>query len=272
MNIPPIVERVYWHIGYTKAASTYLQQWFAQSSAVYFDPMRPGWNHFVKQSDASFNLNTAKLWVAEHIRSARDKPVLFSHERLSGNPHSGHYDQMEIARRIKQVTPNAHIIVVTRERTDLLKSIYRQYIRAGGGRTASQYFNQQWDGRTPRFNFAPYDYANVMAQYYRIFGQDNVTLAKFEDLKANETAFQANLINQTGLSLTPQVIGQVNSSLTDAELKTRWIDNVMGDVGLVSLCDPLQLMHGAPDKLKRELREWLAAKWQNDYVQIINSL
>jgi len=266
------MSEIFWHIGYTKAASTYLQTWFGSCEEIHFENFRPTWRKLVTVSDIAFKGQEIRDWLADTKQQATTKSIIISHERLAGSPHSGHYDQLTIAKRIKEIAPNSKIILIVREQKELFSSIYRQYLRAGGILLSDQYFSEFWDGRIPRFNFAPYYYDRVLEIYQSIFGMDGVFVFDFNLLKHSENDFQNAIINKTGLKLGSKNIGQTNCGIPINELAEIWIENNFKKHHTNSLGGAKSLLNDLPEEFKLKLKRYLATNYCDDVDANINSI
>ena len=125
------------HIGYAKAASTWLQkQIFARHEMGF---------HKLSRYDASgaFTVTNHLDHDPEAIRrslqpwldeaSERGLVPVISLERLVGHFDLGGYDSRSTADRLHETYGQARIIIVVREQAGIILSSYRHYSRAGGG-------------------------------------------------------------------------------------------------------------------------------------------
>ena len=101
------------HIGYHKAASSWLQRnLFPDADCGFqlpFGHRNDIEKHFVFPHPLDFDperVTSQYKPELERLFSAGFVPVI-SHERLSGNPHSGGYDSTEVAMRLHQTLPDA---------------------------------------------------------------------------------------------------------------------------------------------------------------------
>ena len=186
-----ITTNIVFHTGYTKAASTSLQEFFRQHEDLHFVNRALTYKKLVVHSSLEYEPSETKKFIDEEVGFAlsQGKIPVFSHERLSGNPHSGHYDAKEIIDRIFELVPNAKIIIVIREQISMIASCYNQYIRIGGTKTLENYISSNWEYRIPQFNAKAYEYHRILHYYFGLFGEKNVLVLLFEDLLKDAHTF-----------------------------------------------------------------------------------
>jgi len=191
------------HIGYTKAASTSLQAMFAASPKVHFVDRVELMQRLVFRNSFLYEPGAAGEFIDEQRRIAAEngQVLMVSHERLAGNPHSGHYDSKEIAFRLKGLLPDAVVLMVLREQMSMLASIYKQYIRIGGVRRLRDYLLPPADHRVPLFEWQSYRYDVLLEYYYEVFGRSSVRVLLFEDLLADPDAFFGQVAEVLGVDV-----------------------------------------------------------------------
>jgi hypothetical protein len=137
----------------------------------------------IKPHDLLFDHRRVKknLRRKENVIGDEKTPV-YTHERLSGNPHSGGYDSKQIADRLKKVIPDAKILIVIREQESMILSTYFQYVKIGGTLNIDDYINPMKDGwgRVPMFNKNHLKYHLLIQYYESIYGKKNVLVLPFE--------------------------------------------------------------------------------------------
>ena len=190
---------------------------------------QPAARMLVCRNDLGWDEKAARHYFIKLLRDTEKQgkiPVL-SHERLLGNPHSGHYDMEAIARRPGWLFPTARIIIVIREQYDLIASIYKQYIRIGGTRNLTDYTSYFWDTRMPRFDLQSYCYDRVIELYYNIFGIQNVHIALFEDLHVSQQTFLEPISKFIGINVPVNIsLDKVNPSIMDNLIDIKRLQNI----------------------------------------------
>lgn len=191
------------HVGYHKAASTWLQKSLFCASGGVFAPL----------ADLAGSIDLlirphALEWSAEPVRARVQQvrarsgsriPVL-SNEEFSGNPHAGGFGSVEIAQRLSEVLPDARILIVVRRQPDAILSTYKQFIRRGGTLSPRQYFDPDASHfRFRRFRTGHWEYDRLVALYARLFGGDRVRVLPFEQLRRDRDAFLAEIARFCGI-------------------------------------------------------------------------
>lgn len=155
-------------------------------------------------------------------------PVLSS-ERLSGNPHSGGYDSKTIADRLASTFPNARVLVVIREQTSMLISVYKEYVRSGGAASFRHYVNAPLgSARVPLFRFDYLEYHRLVGYYCDLFGAANVLALPYELLQMQPQTFLSRINEFLSMPATHSEFRRVNTSPSSFALSlkrqaNRWI-------------------------------------------------
>ncbi len=219
------------HIGYHKAASTWLQRGLFAASSERFAPVWPleeSIRRLVRPHALEWRPGSAMLDLAEAVERARAAgrtPVL-SCEELSGNPHSGGAASAEIAARLARIAPAARILVVVRRQPDAIASAYRQFIRRGGTLSPRRYLAEDAAHfRTPRFRADHWRYDLLVDRYRALFGGARVRVLPYERLAADPVAFVGEIAAFAGVappapaSVSPAVENRGSSALALALLR-----------------------------------------------------
>lgn len=244
MNAPV---RTFFHVGYSSAASTFLQAFFEWHPEIRFSRFKTAWRLFVVPT-LHFDSAAARAWFQEESRSSGQTVTVFSHERLSGNPHAGFYDQKEIADRIEHVCPDATIVIIIREQHALMASFYRQYLQIGGTKTLKEYLLHPQDGRVPLFDPRALRYLEYIQYCRRLFGNERVRVHLFESIAGDPDVFLRNLCAELGIT-TPkafpaEILAAKNVGLPDNQIDPARSAN-LGKRTMVSLRDPDEVPAGS---------------------------
>lgn len=122
------------HVGYHKTGTTWLQRdvFPTVQGAVFLPPLhragdvyRPLLHNLVNRDH--FLSTTFRAALAEQGR-----PAVISYEALVGSPWGEGHDPYTRAARLAEVAPGAKIIITLRNRDELSKSLYAQYVNEGG--------------------------------------------------------------------------------------------------------------------------------------------
>jgi Sulfotransferase family len=205
------------HIGYAKAASKFLQNWFAQHPQLSYMP----------SGIAGFRDVYA---MAREAASGRADPLYYvtSYEGLS-TPHASagreavDYDAMQQASMPRAQTaacellaalfPNAHILIVTRGFRSMGLSSYSQYVRSGGLESIADLCASLDAAKR-----APLNYDLIIGLYRGAFGDAKVIVLPYELLRDDAAAFLGEIARRLGLSAVEVPPCHPNPSLTPIEL------------------------------------------------------
>lgn len=287
-NIPVPADIV--HLGYHKTATTWLQKsLFPHAVSHDFLPRKTTQEAFLAPAGLHFDpLEARRLLGIE----GRNRPVLLSEENLSGYLHNGGLHGFlapEVARRIKEVLPQAHILIFIRNQFDICRASYAQYVSGGGTWGTGRYFDtartmrgaltRPW--KAPYFEFEHFEFDRLIGHYDSLFGAERVHVYPYEWLR-DPAALIARMQADTGLALD---IGEAAGNKTNASLGagallalrgvnlfTRqsvvnkdWIVNLPGGQGLRHgakwLLARVPGLNRRPAQLPASLRERIAAHY-----------
>lgn len=194
---PPLI-----HVGYHKTGTTWLQRQLFPREDLGYCPVgiSVAETDFVHVNDLDFDAARYRREAAPPLAAATAAGLIpvISHERLSGNPHSGGYDSVRLAERLRAVFPDARILIVFREQRAMILSSYAQYVRVGGGCTLDGYLFPANATRQPMFSFDHFCYHRLIECYRRLFGVDRVLALPFEQLRRDPRGFVAAIARFAG--------------------------------------------------------------------------
>jgi len=189
----------YLHIGYSKAASTWLQNLFRKEEEVFF----------VYKTDFFFPLDSCKYknglkYYADFFKGAEKYRI-----RIESNEHlllPFHHPRFKcastnlkvvetISKRIKENLPHIKILVIIRNQTDMLLSRYTQYILQGGKASANEFLTELVFSTENYKKYMDYRYGEVLKLLYDVFGKSHVLVLCQEELKKNPETFFDSLSN-----------------------------------------------------------------------------
>jgi hypothetical protein len=179
------------HIGWPKAGSSWLQQWFASHPDVA--PRGP----LSVISDEALVLPRATGNDAFDAGEAMDRQVLEAR-------------QAKVCTQLAQDHPEAHILIVTRGFREMILSSYSQYVRTGGSEPLAATLAHA-------ARVQPWNYDHVLALYRKAFS-GRVIVLPFELLAEDPQAFAAELAARIGIAPHAGPTGRINPALTAAEL------------------------------------------------------
>lgn len=116
------------HIGYPRCGSTWLQRRFFPRVANRVNLIDKYKETYISNKDDIFYEQDAiKKEICDQI--ADDKINVYSSEALVGGSSRGNFSRT--CRRLKLISPNAHILIIIRNQIDLLESLYKYNIGYG---------------------------------------------------------------------------------------------------------------------------------------------
>jgi hypothetical protein len=214
MNRDRSRNRLLVHIGYPKAASSWLQKHIFSGLDATFAPFggptpegsvyaytKAGSEILFDVPDKGYR--TAGQFVSPFSFDAKNRGDLIqsqlatdgrvtclSNEAWAGHPFSGGVLGPIFAARIHQCAPEAKILVVTRNQPEMILSSYFHYLVKRQMACSLQEFMRprKWIAES---GFSPYyfDYSALIAHYDALFGEANVICIPFEIVKVSPRRF-----------------------------------------------------------------------------------
>jgi hypothetical protein len=173
------------HIGFHKTATSWMQQrWYPRHPQLtlpfdYWEIVE----HLVFPDPLEYDATATRAWF--DARTPDEGTVVLSAERLSGSPHAGGYDRVEIAARIAATFPDARVWIVVREQVGMIASLWRQYVFEGGRLPLDRYVRGVVPELQTGFRFEHLDYAPLVRRYRQLLGEDRVLVTTYEDFRAD---------------------------------------------------------------------------------------
>lgn len=222
---------LFFHVGLHKCASTFLQAYLIHRNDVFTPEPRTPWVPFFATSSLAYDSTKAKAYVDDFLaRSPHSMTPCLSHERLSGNPISGYYDQEAMARRLHQAAPNAKIILILREQAQFALSVYKQYIRIGGTKSLKAFLAPRQDGLMPVFAAETLIWNPYVALLFSLFGRENCLILSLEHLKTDPISFLGKIDDFMHLEplkhLPNTIMMPKNEAIVFSDLEKTRHDNV----------------------------------------------
>jgi len=202
------------HIGYHKTGTTYLQNCGLKkhSQIKMLADYNDDNNEFEQtlfQLKCDITEEHEYLFSADRVRTKffetcseiadleRDDQVIgISDEAFSGDYLSGR-DSYLFAQRIHDVFGTVKIVMVVRNQSRMIDSIYRQYIHMGGTLSLKKVLDPIRFPTADLFNKLKYD--KLVAHYYTVFGKENVLVVPFE-LINNKPEFLGEIYRFLGVN------------------------------------------------------------------------
>jgi hypothetical protein len=181
------------HIGYHKTATTWLQRNLWNNSECGFQVYlnrKEFKENFIRKHSLDFDAEEFKKHYEDKTLDQSNTIEVISDERLSGSPHTGGHDSKEMADRLYASFPEAKILIVIREQTDMIASSYFQYLKAGGASSLEDYMNPPLKARAvPMFDLGYFDYSKLINYYQNLFGNERVLVLLYEEFRDAPKSF-----------------------------------------------------------------------------------
>jgi len=206
------------HIGYHKTASTWLQVHLFKHPDVGLRSIGKSAidvraRELVSTRALEFDAQAVRERFAPALDEVRERGLLpvVSNERLSGHPVSGGFDSKEIADRLAEVFPGAKVLMVIREQRSMIRSVYKQYVLAGGPCTFPKFVDGPEDpnARVPQFDLGFYQYDRLLRHYRSRFGDGNVLALPYEQFVRDPPGFVEAIGAFAGRPIAPEVAGSM---------------------------------------------------------------
>lgn len=203
------------HIGFPKAASTLLQQWFAEHPQLAYAPLAIG--GFGDALDIVAAASRPPADIRYRVTSAEGLSAPFALKRAAfvdyaagGCPYPER--QANACRLLAGLAPGAHVLIVTRGFRSMILSSYSQYARSGGTRSLESLFEGEVDD--------PWRYDRIAGLYREAFGDERVLVLPQELLRDDPAGFRGAIEAWLGIDPHPLPAGQPNPALSPVEM--RW--------------------------------------------------
>jgi len=183
MTHPPILL----HVGYHKTATTWMQTRLFMPENGYRQLMDHQEIHdlIVGPHGLEFDAAPARALIETRLADLKPGEVpVISSEILSGQPFSGARESDAFAARLKQIVPDARILVSIRAQLKILPSVYMQYLLRGGTMAPMQFFTEVPKVGYHRFNPVHFEYHRLLGLYQRLFGAANTFVLQQERLQS----------------------------------------------------------------------------------------
>lgn len=206
------MKQILLHIGYHKTGTTWLQKEIFDKEQLGLSPLldsRNKNNAILSKSitpflygahDLDFRASQMRDHIENYCTSQTGKMPVISDERLSGNPHGGGRDSAAIAERLREVFPQAKILITIREQISVILSCYHQYLKRGGCRSLKEYLTPRQAPEGDFFTQSHFHYHRLVELYQNYFKPENVLVAPFESYKSEKNFFIQQLGDFVGYS------------------------------------------------------------------------
>lgn len=209
------------HIGFHKTATTWFQsQVYPNAISHRWIPRDRARRALLDPNGLSFDADEARRQLLD---PADPRPPVICEENLSGYLHNGGLHGLmapEAARRIREVFPDALIVIMIRAQPQMISASYVQYVRGGGTfgprryLFASDYFTgaRRHAYKLPLFAFEHFEYDRLVAYYDALFGPDNVLVLPYEALRRDADGFLDRFADLAGMLLDRAMISHASAN------------------------------------------------------------
>lgn len=189
------MEDVIIHIGYNKSASTFLQKKIPHLPVNYLLLVGPERKYLdMIVSKTALDVSAIHRWINLEIKQKYGDNIhnrlLLSHEDLAGLLTSNTPEMAyATAQNLKQIFPNAKILIIIRNQIDYLLSLYAFRVAVKGAETHN--LNHFIKEISKRGVFTQLQYHLLIKRYQDLFGASSVLVLPMEMLKkAPEEMFE----------------------------------------------------------------------------------
>lgn len=181
------------HVGFPKTATTALQRHVFPAlaecaAATPADPLfRTLSTNLWVAPDDEFLEDTFRGYVDDLSR--RSRTVVLSREDWSRNREqwTGQPTGDRSADRLARIAPGAQILVVVRNQPSMMRSMYGQYLRTGGGERMEGWAESVLDRSMLHFD-------QLVTRYHERFGRDAVKVMLYEHFVADPAQFLEEMV------------------------------------------------------------------------------
>ena len=192
------------HIGYHKTATTWLQRHVFDRSAGSYGapcPFLEQIDQLVRPHPLEWDEDAVRAFFRDRVAAVESAGLVcaMSNEAFSGNPHAGGYQNVEIARRLHAVFPEAQVLVVIRRQEDQVLSSYKQYVQRGGCLAPDRYFDHPHNYfRIPGFRYGHFAHDQLIRLYQELFGRERVLVLPYEWMLKDRDDFLRRIFEFSG--------------------------------------------------------------------------
>ncbi len=192
------------HIGFYKAASTWLQKRYFCEQFGYqrvMDSLRLQ-VHYLDPKEPEYQASASRARLAAQMEPIIQRglcPVISS-EGLCGDLLRGGHNQQHNARRLREITEGEpRILLVVREQRQLLRSAYKTLVYFGESRNISRLLQPLSASESPRFHPGFLCFDRLVELYQDLFSAPAVLVLPYEMFRDNPRAFLRRIREHVGL-------------------------------------------------------------------------
>lgn len=249
------------HIGYSKAGSTFLKEWFTQHPGIRLGGFKDydSLSSYVENTDKSGR--NQQFVLSNHIFNLFQWNFNEPLDKWMKKPDLFEY-QSKMSDVLYDLFPKAKVFFVTRGFESVLKSFYSEYVRTGGLLS----FSEMLEEYHVNFFSKVYNYDYLINLYVEKYGKESVVVLPYELLKEDENEFLIKLQNLLQVDCGEFTIEHVNPSLEHKVLSSHIV--------ISKFTYKLSRCFGAKsgDKVYGLYMRWLLAGKFNLVIKALNKL
>lgn len=187
------------HVGFMKAGSSFLQRHVLTRDYRLDNAFatRPGHAEAIDRllcvNPFDFDAASVRGYFVERWQQTLEEhlvPVL-SIEELSGYPFIHRNDERDVSFRLRQVLPEAKILIIVREQRAMIRSCWCHYLGICGDQPISRFVGKPdvKPGYEPICRIRRFRFDSFVSHYQELFGKDRVCVLPLELLGADQHEF-----------------------------------------------------------------------------------
>lgn len=195
------------HIGFPKALSSWLQKSLFKPEQGFLNILDSLHTQISVIDPTPFNFDgsLAKQFIEKKLAASNDYSHLVpvcSAEALIGNPYCGGYNAKQNADRLKQLFPDARILIIVREQQKLIRSLYKTLVVWGMPHTIKALLNPSDTSLAPQFNLDFLRFDLAVDYYQQQFGVENVLVLPYETFAKDPQGFARKILQHADCTPT----------------------------------------------------------------------
>lgn len=203
------------HVGLHKTATSWMQRFLFVRTCGYTQMLSHEEvdRYICRPNRLYFDAKVVSRVLANRkaSASAEDIPIVSS-ELLCGQPFFGSRETVDYAQRIHAIDSAAKIILTIRPQSQLIASLYMQYLRRGGTMPPRLFFETPEVLGYTTFDSCMLEMDRLIDLYDGLFGRSHVLVLNQEQLKTDKDSFVHALAKFCGLSSDLAVVPQQGAS------------------------------------------------------------
>ncbi|MDZ4845204.1 MAG: sulfotransferase [Chitinophagales bacterium] len=190
------MSRVIIHIGYPRAGSTFLQNWFQQHPLINYAYNKIGGFSSAHELCAYAQKNQS---IHEYFAFSSEDFALWRGDMnivgLRYTPYNISSYQENLCHALYRLFPTGKVLIVTRGFASVIRSVHAHYLASGGVLSFSKFQQENGEMLSAFFN-----YSRILTLYRNAFGADNVIIMPYELLNENPENFICELEAELGIA------------------------------------------------------------------------